>query len=445
MAVFLTKPRVCIRSLHTSNLQKGLFDKIKTRLKNERESYQNEFQSWAEFEGRGFRKPEYMNCWIIEKYGEPKDVLKKEVINVPDRKFRSYDARHARLQQAVRNTNDIMVKVHAASVNPIDVRMCHGYGKTLINFKRSMLLETISKFASVRDHSEFPLVLGRDFSGTVIDVGSDVHDIVPGDEVYGSASVSDFGTLSEYLCVHLKGVCHKPSTLSHVEAASIPYVAATVLTALKDFLKTADGKHVLVLGGSGGIGTFAIQLLKAHGCYVSVSCSQESFSLCEKLGANSCHNYKSESFVEGLKSEPKFDLVFDTVTSDGLPWAAEFMKSNGTYTTLLSPVLRNFDEFGLFGGLSANVTEYALLRLKYFKNQIKWGISSPNRDGLMKVSNLIDSNLIKPVIHKVFDFDHVPEAFEMLGAGHSKGKIVVNVSGLAEATYKTPGDRIIHL
>ncbi|XP_039262457.2 NAD(P)H oxidoreductase RTN4IP1, mitochondrial-like [Styela clava] len=404
-----------------------------------------EFQTWAEFENRGFKKPEYTDCWIIEKYGLPKNELKKDVINVNYQKFQSWDARHARMRQAVYKPNEVLVKVHAASINPIDLAICRGYGKNLFNFRRNFLLEPFSHFIKMGDYTEFPLILGRDFSGTVVDVGSGVHDIVPGDEVFGAQQLFRNGSFADWICVDFNCISQKPATLSHIEAATLPYVALTVTSALKNFIKNATGKRVLLLGGAGGIGTFAIQYLKNKGFHVAVTCSEKSNSLCSSLGAADCFDYTLPDFNERILEEPRYDLVFDIVGSSNPEHAKSMLHNGGTYVTLKSPLVQNTDDYGLLFGLSTSATSY--LKTSLFRNniKIKWAYFAPDRLALLEVAKLVDEGLIQTVIHKTFNFQDVPMAFEMLEAGKTKGKIAINVSGLSEATEKPNIEKIIHL
>merc|ERR1712002_62863 len=171
---------------------------------------------------------------------------------------------------------------HAASLNPIDIKIAQGYGANLLNLQRNFVykilgsLPKMDNFGETISRPEFPLVLGRDFSGTVIDVGVGVGDIQPGDEVYGAPNVYSNGSLTDICRVDLDHVVQKPQILSHLEASSIPYVALTTVSALRKHVTRPTGpRNALVLGGSGGVGTFAIQYLQANGFSVTTTCSSE--------------------------------------------------------------------------------------------------------------------------------------------------------------------------
>lgn len=430
---------------HSSCSQHGLRRFFNDKLEEADARRKDDFQTWAEFENRGFRKPEYMTCWLIEKYGNPKTVLKRDTVNVNYEKFASTDARHTHLRQMVSKPNEVLVKVHASSLNPIDIKMCQGYGQNLINLRRNIIMSSINKYTSIGAQTEFPLVLGRDFSGTVVDVGSGVHDILPGDEVYGAQEIHRTGALADYICVNFEALSHKPKTLSHIEAASLPYVALTTLQVLKQVSDLEKGMRVLLLGGSGGVGTFAIQYIKSKGAHVAVTCNPNAAKLCLSLGADQCFDYTSTKFEQLLVDEPRFDCVFDIVGAHGLDWAKDFLNSNGIYSSLRSPIIENTDTMGVVMGLSASAGSYLKSCLLNRDVRLMWPIFRSGRPELLEVAKMVDNGLINPVVQKVFDFADVPAAFELVSTGKCKGKVVINVSGLPEASAKETLEKIIHL
>jgi len=424
---------------------------IKDYHQKKKKEHEENFQSWSEFRARGFRKPEYMTSWIIEGYGPPDEVLKQETINLPEHKVETaVDARRSYLYQAVRQPNDVLIKVHAASLNPIDIRMCEGYGRNLFNLQRNALFhawKVIPSSRPVTQDAEFPLVLGRDFSGTIVDVGTGVVDLQPGDDVYGAASLFKNGTLSEYVCVDLANVVQKPLTLSHIEAASIPFVGLTVVSALRRVVKTREkSARALVIGGSGGIGTFAIQYLRAHGFSVTTTCSTSGMKLCSSLGAE-CIDYKLHNVDSEVTQLEKFGVVFDAVGAVSSEWAERCLLRGGVYTTLKSPFVVNTDKYGAVFGVTASLLEFARQRFMHQKITTEWGFFKPDRHQLLEIARMIDGGIIKPAIdaNNIFSFEDVPKAFKSLAAGHTKGKIVINVSNLPEAVRKPPVDKIIHL
>ncbi|XP_074919972.1 NAD(P)H oxidoreductase RTN4IP1, mitochondrial [Chelonoidis abingdonii] len=187
-----------------------------------------------------------MASWIIDRYGR-NDVLRFT---------------NNMMFPVIHFPNEVIIKVHAASLNPIDVNMRNGYGAAALNAKRDPL-----KLKSTR--SEFPLTLGRDVSGVIMECGLNVSYFKPGDEVWAAVPPWKQGTISEFVVASGNEISHKPKYLSHIEAASIPYVGLTVWSAMKQIgglnQDNCTGKRILIFGASGGVGTFAIQLMKAWG------------------------------------------------------------------------------------------------------------------------------------------------------------------------------------
>lgn len=186
--------------------------------------------------------------------------------------------------------NEVLVKIHAASINPLDTKIRKGELKLLL-------------------HYDMPLTLGNDFAGTIIEVGKNVTKFSVGDEVYGRPRSNKIGTFAEYLSVHEDDIAIKPKNLSFEEAASIPLVGLTSYQTLYDILKVKNNQKILIHAGSGGVGTFAIQLAKEMGAYVATTASEGS-NLAKSLGADEVINYKIEKFEEIIKN---YDAVIDTI------------------------------------------------------------------------------------------------------------------------------------
>lgn len=229
-----------------------------------------------------------MSAWVIDQYGTNEVLKYTEEIPMP----------------IVSSPSEVMIKVHAASLNPLDVSMRGGYGAKLLKLRR----DPLSVMGSDND-SEFPLILGRDVSGVVVDCGSEVTHVVPGDEVWAAVPPWKQGSLAEFVTLTEYEVSHKPKLLSHTEAASIPYVANTALSALVNAgglcRHNSSNKRVLITGGSGGVGTFSIQLLKAWGAHVTVTCSQNAEGLVRGLGADEVVDYTAGDAPEQLEMMEK--------------------------------------------------------------------------------------------------------------------------------------------
>lgn len=355
-----------------------------------------------------------MSAWVIDQYGTDGVLKYTEETPIP----------------TVSSPSEVMIKVHAASLNPLDISMRGGYGAKLLKLRRDPM--------SVMDtDSEFPLILGRDVSGVVVDCGSEVTHVVPGDEVWAAVPPWKQGSLAEFVTLTEYEVSHKPKFLSHTEAASIPYVASTALSALVNAgglcRDSSSNKRVLITGGSGGVGTFSIQLLKAWGAHVTVTCSQNAEGLVRGLGADEVVDYTAGDAPEQLEMMEKFDVILDNVGGETDRWAMGLLKpwSGAKYVTLLTPLLLNTDSMGLLDGmcqagfsLHSKITQNILSSGVFYR----WAFYAPDGPALDEVSRLVDAGKILPVVEAQFPFTQVPQAFQKLEQGHARGKTVVRVS-----------------
>lgn len=439
------------QSVNSQNFFKTIKKNLNKFSSDVREDNREEFKSWAEFNSRGFIRPEYMQCWLINEFGHHGDKLRYEIINSPTAKIHTSYGELTKLRQSVTRPHDVLIKVHAASINPIDIKMCQGYASKLISFAKypgySMIGKASLGLVNKEDiQQDFPIILGRDFSGTIVDMGMEASEYFNlGDEVYGTPKVTRDGTLAEYHCTNTQGVALKPATISHIEASALPYAGTVVLQGIQNIKQSLRGKRALILGGTGGTGTIAIQILKAYGCHVSVTCSEASFQLCTYLGTSDCFNYSSETVLDELKSQPKFDLVMDTVGITGPKWAKDFLHSGGTYISLNSPLAKNVENAGVLMGISSTITNYIYQISNTLGINIVYPMFRQNSSSLTEISKLVSDGLLKPVIQEVMPFKDVKEAFDTVEAGHTKGKVVINVSGLAEASEKPKVEKVIHL
>ncbi|KAJ7341806.1 hypothetical protein JRQ81_007074 [Phrynocephalus forsythii] len=353
-----------------------------------------------------------MPSWVIDHYGN-NDVLRfTETMPLP----------------IIHYPNEVIIKVHAAGLNPIDISMRSGYGASALDMKRDPIrIKTAG--------SEFPMTLGRDVSGVVMECGLSVKYFRPGDEVWAAISPWKQGTLAEFVVASVNEVSRKPRNLSHIQAASMPYVGLTAWSALKDVgglnQDNCSNKRVLIIGASGGVGTFAIQLLKAWGAHVTAICSQDASALVERLGADAVIDYKSGSMKEQLQKLPKFDFILDSIGGSTEGWAPGLLNkwSGAKYITLVTPFLVNIDRLGVADGMIRNAMTFGAKSLKYLCTGIHyhWAFFSSNGPSLDEIAELVDAEKIKPVIDQVFPFSDVPNAFEKMERGHARGKTVINV------------------
>ncbi|KAG5265677.1 hypothetical protein AALO_G00245090 [Alosa alosa] len=353
-----------------------------------------------------------MPAWVIDKYGD-NDVLRFTknapfpVINYP---------------------NEVIVKVHSAALNPIDVSMRGGYGAATMAMKRDPL--NMSQAGS-----EFPLILGRDVSGVIMECGLDVAYFKPGDEVWAAIPPWKQGSLAELVVLSANEVSHKPESLSHSEAAAVPYVASTAWSAVvntgglnKD---NCAKKRVLILGASGGVGTFTIQMLKSWGGHVTATCSGSAEGLVRGLGADAVVDYTAAPVEQQLKDIEKFDLILDNIGGDTESWALGFLKPwcGAKYVTLVTPFLQNTDTLGIADGMFQTTITVASKAAKHLCKGVhyRWGFFAPSGPTLDDIKEMVDSGQVKPVVEETFSFSQVPQAFLKVEAGHARGKTVVNV------------------
>ncbi|KAG9268286.1 reticulon-4-interacting protein 1, mitochondrial [Astyanax mexicanus] len=360
------------------------------------------------------RRSTVMPAWVIDKYGSDNSVFRfTQNASFP----------------IIHYPNEVIVKVYAAGLNPIDINMRGGYGAATLAMKRDPL--SIKKAGS-----EFPLILGRDLSGEIMECGLDVSYFKPGDEVWAAVPPWKQGSLAEFVVVSANEVSHKPKSLSHVDAASIPYVAATAWSALvntgglnKD---NCAKKRILILGGSGGVGTFATQMIKSWGGHVTVTCSQNAEQLVRSVGADDVVDYTSGPVETKLQALEKFDLILDNIGGETESWALGLLKPwcGAKYVTLVTPFLRNTDQLGIADGMMQTGVTIATKAIKHLTKGVhyRWGFFAPSGPALDDISEMVDAGKIRAVVEETFSFAQVPQAFEKLEKGHARGKTVVTVT-----------------
>lgn len=353
-----------------------------------------------------------VKSWQINKYGNTGELK----LNVAEK-----------IPPLIR-PNDVLIKVHASSVNPIDVLMLGGYGSRVVGILRQL-------FNFPHQISEFPLTLGRDFSGVVMDTGQGANSLKPGDEVWGATGPDRLGAHAEYVIADACCVTKKPTTLTHVEAAALPYTALTAWSALCFFGQLSEASahknRVLILGGSGGVGTFAIQLLKAWGAEVTTSCSTDAVEMLHDLGADFVVDYTDPDSRHQLQQLKGFDFILDGVGGDSQDFALDLLNdwSNSKYVTVSSPTLSYIDQYGLGLGTLFTSMDAARDTIRGLQNgrSVRWAYFSPSQLALKKIKSLVDEGKIVPVVEKVFPFEEVPEAYNKVVAGHARGKTVIEV------------------
>ncbi|KGR83133.1 NADP-dependent oxidoreductase [Lysinibacillus boronitolerans] len=307
------------------------------------------------------------------------------------------------------NEYEVLAEIHAASINPIDFKIRDGKVKLLIQYK-------------------MPLILGNDFSGVVVKVGEKVTRFKVGDEIYARPRKSKIGTFAEYISIHEDDIALKPKNLSFEEAASIPLVGLTSYQALHDIMQLQKGQKILIHAGSGGVGTFAIQLAKAMGATVATTASEAGADLVTSLGADKVINYKKENFEAILKN---YDAVFDTLGGKTLEKSFEIIKEGGKIVSVSGrPNARFAKEYGagFFKTLLFSAASHKLTALeKKHHAQYSFLFMKPSGEQLRIIADLIESGKIKPIIDRTFSFEEAQKAMEYAESGRAKGKIIVKM------------------
>ncbi|MGK9486268.1 NADP-dependent oxidoreductase [Bacillus cereus group sp. MYBK29-1] len=331
-----------------------------------------------------------MKAMIIDKYGK----VPMRMAEVPTPEINEYE---------------VLAEIHAASINPIDFKIRDGKVKMLLKY-------------------EMPLILGNDFSGVITKVGSKVTRFKVGDEIYARPRKNKIGTFAEYIAIHEDDIALKPKNLSFEEAASIPLVGLTSYQALHDIMQLQKGQKILIHAGSGGVGTFAIQLAKIIGATVTTTASEAGANLVKSLGADEIINYKTEKFEDILKD---YDAVFDTIGGTTLEKSFNIIKSGGNIVSVSGmPNARFGKEFGsgFFKTLLFSLASKKLTALEKKHNaRYSFLFMKPSGDQLRTIANYIEAGKIKPVIDRVFPFEDAQKAMEYSEAGRAKGKIIVKI------------------
>ncbi|EGL17453.1 MULTISPECIES: NADP-dependent oxidoreductase [unclassified Paenibacillus] len=304
---------------------------------------------------------------------------------------------------------DVLVEIHAASLNPIDYKIKEGKMKLLLNYS-------------------FPLILGNDFSGVVVKVGSRVKTFKPGDEVYGRPRKNRIGTLAEFIAVHEEDIWLKPQNLTFEEAASIPLIGLTTYQAFVDILNLQKGQKILIHAGSGGVGTFAIQLAKLMGAYVATTASEKGYELVKSLGADLIINYKKENFEEMLTG---YDAVFDTLGGETLEKSFRILKPGGQIVSVSGMPNARFGKEAKLGWLKTTILSIVSRKIKVQekKSQTRYHFlfMKPSGEQLKVIKEFIEGGFIKPTIDKVYRLEDTGQAIDYLESGRAKGKVVIRI------------------
>lgn len=315
----------------------------------------------------------------------------------------------AQVSRPVLKPDELLVEVYAAGLNPIDNMIPTGTFKPVLKF-------------------QLPAILGSDLAGIVTEVGSGVTRFKAGDAIFASLFDLGTGSIAVFAVVPEHAAAPKPANLDFVEAASIPMVGLTSWQALKERANLQPGQKVFIPAGSGGIGTFAIQLAKYLGAKVATNTSTANVQLVSSLGADEVIDYKKQAFERVLRD---YDLVLGTIRGDAIEKSVGILRPGGKIVSLIGPLDKafararrlNFLLTFVFGMMSHKIMQLAR------KRDVTYSFLFVRPDGaqLNEIGELLKSERIRPVIDKVFAFEQAKEALEYLAQGRAKGKVVVKI------------------
>lgn len=333
-----------------------------------------------------------MKAFIVKKYG------KKEVLHLTD------------IHEPVITPNEVLVQIHSAGVNLLDSLIRNGEFKLFLPYKP-------------------PFINGHDMAGIVTKVGTKVSKFKVGDEVYSRVGDYRIGTFAEQIAVQENDLALKPKSSSMEEASSIPLIGLTAWQALVEIAKLKKGQKIFIQAGSGGVGTFAIQLAKHLGAFVATTTSTANIELVKRLGADLVIDYKKEDFSTILKD---YDVVLHSNReAKVLEDSFNILKPGGTLVSLTGPPTAEFaKEIGLgwhFQILMKLLSMSARGKAKKRNINFKFLFMRAEGNQLSEITKLIETGIIKPVIDKVFPFEQTNEALAYVETGRSKGKVVVKI------------------
>jgi NADPH:quinone reductase-like Zn-dependent oxidoreductase len=324
---------------------------------------------------------ETMQAIVHRCYGSP-DILTLEEIEKP-----------------TISDDEILVKVHAAGVNPLDWHYMRG---------SPYIMRLSSGLGKPKD-----IRLGRDFAGRVEAVGKNVTQFKPGDAVFGGAG----GAFAEYVVVREdRALAHMPDKLMFEQAASVPVAAITALQALRDHGKVKPGQKVLINGASGGVGTFAVQIAKSFGAEVTGVCSTRNLEMVRSIGADHVIDYKNEDYTQGGQ---QYDVIIDMVGNHSLLENREVLSPDGIMVLVGGP------KGNWIGPLSRPIQ--TMLLSPFVDQEFVVVMAKLDPKDMRTLADLMAAGTVTPVLDKMFELKEVPDAIRYSEAGRARGKIVVSV------------------
>ena len=332
-----------------------------------------------------------MKAFVLDRYGKKEQLRAAEV---PEPELRE---------------DDVRIEVHATAVNLLDVKLRNGEFKLILPYRP-------------------PLILGHDVAGVVVRVGPRVRQFKVGDEVYARPDDFRIGTFAERIAVKEDSVAIKPKNITMEEAASIPLVGLTAWQALVEKARLQEGQKVFIQAGSGGVGTFAIQLAKHLGATVATTTSAGNTALVKRLGADVVIDYKKDDFAEQLSD---CDVVLNSQDGKTLSKSLGVLKPGGHLISISGPPDPQFARDIKFNWLVQQVMRAISFGVRRQAKRLEVGYAflfmKASGSQLRQITPLIESGAIRPVIDKVFPFDATNEALAYVESGRAKGKVVIKL------------------
>ncbi|WP_142829331.1 NADP-dependent oxidoreductase [Planococcus soli] len=310
-----------------------------------------------------------MKAIVIDNYGGKEQLKERE------------------MEKPAINDNQVLVEVHATSINPIDWKLREGYLKDMLPW-------------------EFPIILGWDAAGVIAEVGKNVKHYSVGDRVFARPATTRQGTYAEFVPVEMELLAHMPESMTFEQGAAIPLTGLTAYQCIVGFAEVKKGDKVLIHAGAGGVGSMAIQIANSIGAYVATTASDKNDELVKSLGANRVINYSEEDFSELLEN---FDAVLDTMGGEVLDKSFKVLKKGGKLISIAGqPSAEKAEEHGV------KASDFWL---------------EPNGEQLQKLAHLFVSGELKPTIGHVFEFTEqgLKDAHELSESHHARGKIVIKI------------------
>jgi len=305
------------------------------------------------------------------------------------------------VERPVPNDNQVLIRVRAASVNPLD-----------LTIRGPLLLRPLLGMRKPKDTR-----LGVDYAGTVEAVGRNVTQFKPGDEVFGGKT----GALAEYVCgLADRAIVLKPPNMTFEQAASVPVAAITALQGLRDKGKIRSGQKVLINGASGGVGTFAVQIAKSFGTEVTGVCSTRNLDMVRSIGADHVIDYTKDDFT---KTDQRYDLIFDLVGNHSFSERRRILNPNGIC------VMAGIGGAGWHDGIGKRLAGElnAYVASRFVSQKFISYIAQFNKKDMMVLADLLQSGKVTPVIDRTYKLSETADALRYLEQGHARGKVVVTL------------------